>query len=79
MRALQALDAAAAGATEREIAELVFWESPPSETFNDSALRGHVRYLVDVGEKFRDGGYRDLVWPQPPKPRRRQSKREEEA
>jgi len=71
MRALQALDAEAAGASEREIAAIVFGETLGADEFTDSPLRANVRYLLDVGAKFRDGGYRDLVWPVPPKAKRR--------
>lgn len=70
MRSLQALDAVEAGASEREIAELVFGAAEPGERFTDSAQRANVRYLLDAGAKFRDGGYRDLVWPRAPKTKR---------
>ena len=61
MRSLQALDAEAAGASERDIAEAVFGTAEPGERFNDSAQRANVRYLLKVGRRFRDGGYRDLL------------------
>lgn len=67
MRALQALDAERAGASERAIAELVFAPFDEPESWNDSAIRAQVRYLLDHGRTYRDGGYRDLLCPKPPK------------
>ena len=71
MRALQALDAEADGASEREIAKIVFGAAEPGEKFNDSAQRANVRYLLKVGKRLRDGGYRDLLRPSPPRPKPR--------
>ena len=67
MRALQALDAEADGASERSTAELVFGPFDEPESWNDSAVRANVRYLLDQGRRLRDGGYRDLLYPKPPK------------
>ena len=67
MRALQALDAEAEGASERAIADLVFGPFDEPESWNDSAVRANVRYLLDQGRRLRDGGYRDLLYPKPPK------------
>jgi len=67
MRALQALDAEVDGASERAIAELVFGPFDEPESWNDSAVRANVRYLLDHGRGLRDGGYRDLLHPKPPK------------
>ena len=67
MRALQALDAERAGASERAIAELVFAPFNEPESWNDSATRAQVRYLLDHGRSYRDGGYRDLLYPKPQK------------
>ena len=67
MRALQALDAEGDGASERAIAELVFGPLDEPESWNDSAVRASVRYLLDHGRGLRDGGYRDLLYPKPPK------------
>ena len=67
MRALQALDAEGDGASERAIAELVFGPFDEPESWNDSAVRASVRYLLDHGRGLRDGGYRDLLYPKPPK------------
>jgi hypothetical protein len=67
MRALQALDAERDGASEREIATLVFGTAHTPEGWNDSALRANVRYLLNHGRAMRDGGYRDLLFPKPQK------------
>ena len=67
MRALQALDAESDGASERAIAELVFGPFDEPESWNDSAVRASVRYLLDQGRGLRDGGYRDLLYPKPSK------------
>ena len=67
MHALQALDAEAEGASERAIADLVFGPFDEPESWNDSAVRANVRYLLDHGGRLRDGGYRDLLYPKPPK------------
>lgn len=63
MRALQALDAEAAGASERDIADIVFGAAEPGGAFSDSAQRANVRYLLKAGKRLRDGGYRDLLRP----------------
>ncbi len=67
MRALQALDAESDGASERAIAELVLGPFDEPESWNDSAVRASVRYLLDQGRGLRDGGYRDLLYPKPSK------------
>ena len=67
MRSLQALDAEQAGASERAIAELVLGPFDEPESWNDSPVRAQVRYLLDHGRAYRDGGYRDLLHPKPPK------------
>jgi len=67
MRALQALDAERDGGSEHDIADLVFGAFAAPESWNDSAVRANVRYLLDHGRRFRDGGYRDLLYPKPPK------------
>ncbi len=63
MRSLQALDAERGGASERVIAELVFGAFDEPLSWNDSALRANVRYLLDHGRALRDGGYCDLIHP----------------
>lgn len=65
MRALQVLDAEHEGASEIAIATLVFGAFDEPESWNDSAIRANVRYLLDHGRRFRDGGYRDLLHPKP--------------
>ena len=67
MRALQVLDAEHDGASEHDIAELVFGVFDEPESWNDSAIRANVRYLLDHGRGFRDGGYRGLLYPKPPR------------
>ena len=67
MRSLQALDAERDRASERQIAELVFGAFDERESWNDSAVRASVRYLLDHGRALRDGGYCDLIHPKPPK------------
>lgn len=67
MRALQALDAECEGASEHAIATLVFGAFDEPESWNDSAVRANVRYLLDHGRRLRDGGYRDLLYPKPHK------------
>lgn len=66
MRALQALDAERDGASELAIATLVFGAFDEPESWNDSAIRANVRYLLGHGRRFRDGGYRDLLYPKSP-------------
>jgi len=66
MRALQALDAERDGASEHAIATLVFGAFDEPESWNDSAIRANVRYLLHHGRRFREGGYRDLLYPKPP-------------
>lgn len=61
MRALQALDADKAGASEREIAALVLGSVDAGGAWNDSAARAQVRYLLEHGRALRDGGYRQLL------------------
>ncbi len=65
MRALQALDAERDGASEHDVAVLVFGHFDEPESWNDSAVRANVRYLLDHGRRFREGGYRDLLYPKP--------------
>ena len=67
MRALVALDAEGAGGSERDIADLLFAPFREPESWNDSAVRAQVRYLLDHGRTYRDGGYRDLLYPKPHK------------
>ena len=67
MRALQALDAERDGGSEHDIADFVFGAFDQPESWNDSTIRASVRYLLDHGRRFRDGGYRDLLYPKPPK------------
>lgn len=61
MRALQALDAADAGASERDLARLMFGSAESGATWNASAMRANVRYLLRHGRALRDGGYRALL------------------
>jgi hypothetical protein len=62
MRALQALDGVAAGASQREIAAALFGhDRAAAEWQPDSDLRAKVRYLLQRGRRFVKGGYRDLL------------------
>ena len=61
MRALQALDAERAGASEREIGAIVLDQPAAGTAWNDSAARAQVRYLLKHGRSLRDGGYRHLL------------------
>lgn len=61
MRALQALDAEAAGASERDLARLIFGAAETDATWNASPTRAKVRYLLRHGRALRDGGYRQLL------------------
>ena len=63
MRTLQALDAKRTGASDRDIAELVLGFSEIDLSWNDSAARAQVRYLLRAGRHLRDGGYRALLHP----------------
>ncbi len=63
MRTLHSLDAKQAGASDREIAELVLGSVESDVTWNDSAARAQVRYLLRAGRRLRDGGYRTLLHP----------------
>ena len=62
LRALQALDAAQAGATHRDIAEAVFdADAAHSRWSADSELRAQVRHLLTRAEGFMRGGYLALA------------------
>jgi hypothetical protein len=62
MRALQALDGAAAGASQREIGVALFGrERVTAEWHPDSEVRAQVRYLLERGRGFMQGSYRDLL------------------
>lgn len=62
MLALQALDGAAAGASQREIAAVLFGhDRVAAEWQPDSELRARVRYLLRRGRGFVEGGYRNLL------------------
>ncbi len=62
MRSLQALDGLLAGASQREIAGVLFGESRVEKDWHaDGELRAQVRYLIRRGEALMQGGYADLV------------------
>ncbi len=62
LRALQALDAAQAGASHREIAQLLFGLSVVVPRWHeDGELRAQVRHLLRRARAFRDGGYLALA------------------
>lgn len=63
MRALLALDAKAAGASDLQIARTLIPSSRLSDAWSsDSAERALVRDALKRGRTFRDGRWRDLVW-----------------
>lgn len=62
MRALQALDGALAGVSQRDIAAELFGEERAVEGWSpDGELRAQVRYLVQRGRVLMDGEYRTLL------------------
>jgi hypothetical protein len=62
LRALQALDGTLAGASQREIAEVLFGRSTVATRWSeDSDLRAQVRRLIQRGRVLMRGGYRRLV------------------
>lgn len=62
MRTLQALDGALAGATQREIAAVVFGAERVARDWTpDSELRAQVRHLIRRGRAFMNGEYRSLL------------------
>jgi len=61
MRALQALDGEAAGASHREIAEVIFGAQDVFERWaTNSELRAQIRYLLRRGHHMVSSGYRQL-------------------
>ncbi|NGY05944.1 DUF2285 domain-containing protein [Solimonas terrae] len=59
---MQALDGTQAGASQRELAEVLFGQEAVAERWHgDSELRAHVRRLVRRGQRFMQGGYRQLL------------------
>jgi hypothetical protein len=61
MRALQALDGEAAGASHREIAEVIFGAQDIFERWStNSELRAQIRYLLRRGHPLVSSGYRQL-------------------
>lgn len=63
MQSLQALDGHLAGASERDIAIVIFGARMVMEKWNgDSELRAKVRYLIRRGRNLMNGGYRSLLW-----------------
>ncbi|MCU4119002.1 DNA -binding domain-containing protein [Variovorax sp. N23] len=62
LRALQALDAAQAGASHREIAQILFGLSVVVLRWHaDGELRAQVRHLLRRARAYRDGGYLALA------------------
>lgn len=62
LRTLLALDAEAAGATHRAIAEAIFGTQDVWQRWTkDSELRAHIRYLLRRGKQLVNGGYRQLL------------------
>lgn len=64
LRALQVVDAAAAGASHREIAEAIFGrDKVQAEWHADSSLRTQLRHYLKRGQFFMRGGYLNLLTP----------------
>lgn len=64
LRALQALDGIAAGASHRTLARVLFGAEEVTRRWTgDGELRAQVRYLVRRARALRDGGYRTLLTP----------------
>lgn len=62
LRALQALDGVASGASQRDIAGVLVGDDVATKQWStDSALRAQVRSLIERGRKFVSGGYRALL------------------
>ena len=61
LHTLQALDAALAGASLREIADGLFGEDEAADWYSDGGLRSKVRRLVQRGDALMRGGYRGLA------------------
>jgi hypothetical protein len=62
MRALQALDGVLAGASHRQIAEVVFGGRAVAERWHsDGELRAQVRRMIRAGKALMNGGYRRLL------------------
>jgi hypothetical protein len=62
LRALQALDAAQAGASHRDIAQILFGLSVVVLRWHaDGELRAQVRHLLRRARAYRDGGYLALA------------------
>ena len=63
MRALLALDAKAAGASDLQIARMLVPSAQLRDDWSsDSALRALVRDALKRGRTFRDGRWSELVW-----------------
>jgi hypothetical protein len=62
MRALQALDGTLAGASQRDVAEMLFGaDSVAGRWHADSDLRAQVRRLIRRGQCLMQGDYRHLL------------------
>ena len=62
LRALQALDGVAAGATQREIAQVIFGQEHVQDGWHaDSSLRRQIRHYLSRGNFFMREGYLDLL------------------
>lgn len=63
MQSLQALDGHLAGASERDIAIVIFGQRIVAKKWHgDSELRAKVRYLIHRGRNLMNGAYRNLLW-----------------
>lgn len=64
MRTLQALDGVHAGASQRQVAKVLFGAAAvASRWHSDGQLRAYVRRLIARGRRLMQGGYRRLLHP----------------
>ncbi|TWT20313.1 DUF2285 domain-containing protein [Luteimonas marina] len=64
LRTLQALDGVQAGASQRQIATVLYGADAVAERwYSDGQLRAHVRRLIARGRRLMQGGYRRLLHP----------------
>lgn len=64
MRTLQALDGVQAGASQRQVAEVLFGAAAVAARWHsDGQLRAHVRRLIARGRRLMQGGYYRLLHP----------------
>lgn len=74
IRVLRLIDARHAGASEREMAQIILGVTPARRRdWASSNDRTKLRRLLAKGRSLLDGGYYDILCPRPRRPRRRQN------